>query len=252
MKGLMLHCGAEQITRNELANVLPINGAMGARHNPVPYIDFVERSIYELEKVGFKIKSEGYGVTKQGARMFGLLELESPYSDYAPMYGFRGSYDQTLPRQGVFGSTVFVCDNLMLNGAIEFKTKQTTNINERLPALIHDSIVKLPEMMENQHKQFQAYKEIEINPRHGDAAIIELVRRKVLTPSQVGRTIAEWDTPKHEEHAQYGNSLWRLMNAVTEAIKPANEDNAAVLGNMARTGGLTKFLDEIVKVKTAA
>lgn len=248
MKGLMMHCGAEAITREQLNHIMPVHGAMGARHNPVPYGEFIDQVTHQLDQIGFKIKSEGFGITKEGARMFGLIELETPYSDYAPMLGLRGSYDQTLPRGIALGSGVFVCDNLCFSGDVTVKTKQTTNIRERLPQLLQDAVRRIPDMIEHQDRKFQVYKDREMKPRWGDAAIIELVRRNVVTPSQVGRVVEEWDLPTHDEHAEHGHSLWRFHNAVTEAIKPADAGRAAVLNNMQRTTKLTGFLDEVAGI----
>lgn len=244
MNGLMLHCGAQKIDRTALQFATPNKGALGARHNPVPYIDFVEQVSDQLEKMGLVIEHEGFGITKDNDRFFGLMQLRSKYSDYAPMLGLRGSYNQTLPRGIVLGSGIFVCDNLAFSGEINIKTKQTTYIRNRLPALIEGACERIPGMIELQHQKFEAYRNKEMRPRWGDAAIVELVRRDAISPSQVGKVVEQWDNPVHMEHAEQGHSLWRLHNAVTEAIKPVT-NRPVVLNNMERTQRLTAFLDEV-------
>lgn len=259
LEGLMLHCGADAITRQELNNVLP-GPALGRFHNPQPYAEFVDMVSDSLADNGLHIKQEQYGVLGDGSRMFGLMSvatnpggtdfdklLEGEYvpgtKGYETVVGLRGSYDQSLPRGLALGSRVFVCDNLCFSGEITLKTKQTTNLMSRLPGLISSAVSALPALANLQDARYEHYKSSEMKPRWGDAAITELVRRGSINPSHVGKVIAEWDTPSHEEHSAQGWSAWRFHNAVTEAIKPP-EGRPAVLAAQARTIKLTRFLDE--------
>lgn len=252
MNGLMLHTGANAITREQLAQV-PTPAPLGRFHKPVPYIDFVDKVADAMSTFGLRVLDEQYGLMRDGSRFFGLMEL-APVAqvdrDYALMVGLRGSHDQSLPRGLVAGSRVFVCDNLSFSGEVKVTTKQTLNIERRLPGLIMDAVRNLHGVFEVQDARFNTYKAFQLKPRWGDAAITEMVRRGVVTPSQVGRLVHEWDTPSHEEHTQHGWSLWRLMNAVTETLKsPLDEHGLPTRTNapmvMERTVGMTQFLDEI-------
>jgi hypothetical protein len=250
MSNLMLHCGSEAIDRNGLALVEP-GDAMGARHNPVPYIDYVEQVTESLNHAGYRVNDELFGVQRDGGQFFGLMEISPaiegeylPAGEYGLTVGLRGAYDQTLARGLAIGSRVFVCDNLAFSGEVTFKTRQTTNISARLPGMIAGAVDQLIDLSALQDRRFDAYKNVEFKPRWGDAAITECVRRGIVNPSQVGKVIAEWDTPSHEEHAAQGFTLWRYHNAVTEAIKPVN-GRAAVIPTQERTIKLTSFLDEV-------
>lgn len=255
MSNLILHCGAEAIDRNELATIMPA-AAMGARHNPVPYIDFVEQVDENLRGHGYAIKSENYGVGTDGGNFFGLMEiapaLEGEYipaneNEYGLMVGLRGSYDQSLARGLAIGSRVFVCDNLAFSGEVTFKTRQTTNIESRLPGMISGAMGQLIDLSELQERRFDAYHNMEFKSRWGDAAIVECMRRGVLSTRQMPKAIAEWDEPSHVEHAEQGYSLWRFHNAITEAVKPVN-GRAGVIQNQDRTIKLTSFLDEVAGI----
>jgi len=210
MSDLMLHCGAEAINREDLINVLPLPEHFGgARHNPVSYIEYVDQVAEAITSQGYVINNEKFGVDQDGGKFFGLMEIAPaiegefiPANDkeYGLMVGLRGSYNQSLARGLAIGSRVFVCDNLAFSGEVTFKTRQTTNINNRLPGMIRNSIDQLLDMSLVQAKRFDAYKGMELKPRWGDAAIIECVRRGVVNPSQVGKVITEWDKPSHDEH----------------------------------------------------
>ncbi|MGL4566355.1 MAG: hypothetical protein ACRCVD_13765, partial [Halioglobus sp.] len=68
-----------------------------------------------------------------------------------------------------------------------------------------------------------AYKAFKMQPRWGDAALVELYRREALTSAQLGRAVDEWAAPSFEEHGEDGFNAWRLLNAVTQAQKPSGD-----------------------------
>lgn len=253
MNGLMLHCGAHSIARPQLA-ALPVPGALGPRHVVRPFIEDVELVERELAVWGVGVNDEAFGVTHDGNRFFGVLEckpLEGDYipkGDYSLLVGLRGSYDQSMARGLAVGSRVFVCDNLAFSGEVSVLTRQTTNVAERLPGMLREAVGRIPAMAQHQKARFEQYRLTKLSQRQGDAAMIELVRQQIVNPSQVGRLVREWDEPSHPEHAEDGYSVWRLFNAVTEAIKPANKDRLAIPSVWERTIPLTNFLDGVAQL----
>jgi hypothetical protein len=250
MSSLMLHCGAASITRNALA-ALPIPEALGPRHVVRPFTDDIDLVEHQLNDYGLCVYDQAFGVTHDGNRFFGVLEvapLEGEYisKDYGLMVGLRGSYDQSMSRGLAVGSRVFVCDNMAFSGEVSILTRQTTHIADRLPKLMRDAVARIPQLAEHQHKRFDAFKMKAMTPRQGDAMIVELCRRDIINPSIVGRVIKEWDTPSHEEHAEDGYTVWRMHNAVTESLKPSNPGRFAIPAIWERTTKMTNFFDEVV------
>lgn len=249
MNGMMLHCGSKHKTRTEIA-MMPVPEPMGPRHVVRPFIDDIDLLTEGFKSNGLMIKQEGFGVSMDNkgmpANFFGLFELdhEDAADDFSLMVGLRGSYNQRLPRGLAVGSNVFVCDNLAFSGEIALHTKQTTFVGDRIPAMFADACKRIPTLANLQTRKFEGYRTHRIMQRVGDAMLVEMVRRGIMVPSQLGRALAEWDKPSHDEHAEDGYSLWRLHNAVTEAIKPANPERGAVPAIWDRTTGLTSFLDE--------
>jgi hypothetical protein len=251
---LLLHCGAAHVTHDELAH-LPVPDARGSRHAVRPFVDDVDIVLDQFQNIGARVEDTAYGVlTRDGmpARFFGLIELQLPNvagsDDFGLMVGLRGIYDQTLPRGLAVGSRVFVCDNLAFSGEVTIKTKQTTYIGQRLPRLIAQAVDRIPALALAQSAKFDAYRNTTIGQRAGDAMLIEMVRRGAMAPSQLGVAITEWDTPSHQGHADLGWSVWRLHNAITQAIKPANPERAAVPMTWQRTQVMTRYLDETIGV----
>lgn len=253
--GLMLHAGAHAITRDALA-ALPIPQPKGPRHVVRPFIEDVELISNFLDRAGFAIKEEAFGVKTDNnnlpSQFFGAIEIRSkalegeylPAEPFALTVGVRGSYDQTLPRGLAVGSRVFVCDNLAFSGEVSVYAKQTTHIASRIGGLLEAAVAEVPVLAAHQARRFDAYRNYSLTKVKGDAALIECVRLGILNPSDIGKAIKEWDEPSHPEHAADGKTVWTLFNAVTEAIKPANTDRAHVLSAWNRTVPLTAYLDK--------
>jgi hypothetical protein len=257
MNGLMLHCGAKALGRMELAGFIP-PAPRGSYHNPVPYIETVELVTDALSAIGFRIKEEAFGALSDGSRFFGLMavepdtevlegELLSP-EDYDLLLGLRGSYDQTFPRGFACGARVFVCDNLSFSGEVVVHTKQTTNINKRMPPRIEAAMHQIVQMGELQALRFDRYRNEALNRKDGDAVIVDLLRHGVIGVRHAPRVIQEWDNPSHPEHLAWGRTVWTLHNAVTEAIKPGNGQPTAIVAQN-RTLGLTRHLDKLVRLE---
>lgn len=248
MQGLMLHCGAQAITKEQVS-FLPVAQPQGARHAIRPFIEDINTVTQLLAQVGLPVAQESYGVTKDKdtgipRQFFGLMEIEPENGrDHGIMVGLRGSYDQTLSRGIAIGSRVFVCDNLCFSGEIEIKTKQTLDIDSRIKGLLFDAIQEVPEMVNHQDGRFDKYRTTVVGQIIGNSMITDMVRQGVLNASQVGKALSEWDKPSHDEHAEDGFTLWRLHNACTEALKPTNQRTIALQRNWDRTIGLTQILD---------
>jgi hypothetical protein len=253
---LIVHAGANRVSREQIA-ALPLPAARGARHCVRPFIDDIDIVTDLLGVNGLAIVEEAFAVktiNNTPAQFFGFFEVAPkalegefiPAGTFALQVGLRGSYDQSLPRGLAVGSRVFICDNLCVSSDIVIHTKQTTFVGDRIPALLADAVSKIPAAAEAQEKKFDAYRNYELKPRVGDAALVELVRRGALNPSSLGKAIAEWDEPSHAEHADQGYSVWRLQQAVTEAFKPTNQERGHFATAWERGIILDRFLSEIV------
>ena len=257
---LMLHCGAESVNRDFL-KTLPTPLPLGSRHWPTPHSEFVDLVTESLFNHGYQIEDEGFGTTKDGNRFFGLMEvkrqeitparaLEGEYipktKGYALNIGLRASHDQTFPKALLVGTRVFVCDNLAFSGEIKVSTRQTINVNRRLPSLIAGAMERIVDLEANQDERFDMYQTAELDHKSGGSELIEMLRRDILTPRTIQQAIKEWDSPTHDEHLNEGRrTVWTLFNAVTEAVKPS-DGKPGVTGNAVRTIPLTHMLDDLV------
>ena len=258
---MLLHCGAESVNRDFL-KTLPTPLPLGSRHWPTPHSEFVDLVTESLFNHGYQIEDEGFGTTKDGNRFFGLMEvkrqeitparaLEGEYipktKGYALNIGLRASHDQTFPKALAFGSRCFVCDNLSFSGEVQVSTRQTINVNRRLPGLIASAMERIVDLGSNQDARFKLYQESELNALQGDSALLEMYRRHVLGPRTIEKAIQEWDSTSHEEHLNDGRrTVWTLMNAVTESLKAV-----AMPALSQKTVPMTHLLDGLVGFKPA-
>jgi len=199
----------------------------------MPFSDYADLVENELDKCGLQVLDEEFEVTNAGSLFFGAFEvaLDNKYlveaDDFRVIVGLRGSHNQSIQRGLCIGEQVMVCSNMCFSGSLgTFKTKQTTNIWDRIPALVADAVNKIPDRAAETEKRLTEYKSTLLNPTQGDQFLIELHRRGGLSATQLGVAVKEWDRPSYDAHAAYNDntsydrSAWQLYNACTEALKP--------------------------------
>lgn len=108
------HCGSNKITRDELA-LVPTPPAT-ATHQPVPHHRIVEAL---LETLGFRhlnVVRDEYAVSRDGMKMFGVLDLEAEWSGVRFSIGVRNANDKSMRLALTVGYRIFVCDNMAFSG----------------------------------------------------------------------------------------------------------------------------------------
>jgi hypothetical protein len=238
------------MTAAELAQV-PTPAPMGRFHQPVGFGDYLELVKHRLKRAGIDIAHEEYVTTADSQTFFGSMAIRVDgfeRDDMELTLGIRGSHNQKVPRGLCLGNRVIVCSNLMFNGDLaNVSTKQTSNIWSRLPAMVDQAVAQLPQMAQREEHRIGTYKQFDMRPRWGDAALVEMHRRGAMSGAQLTRAIDEWDRPSFEEHGEDGFTAWRLLNAVTEAQKPSG-DNCNMDTVRRRTAIASSFLDEVVGI----
>jgi hypothetical protein len=242
----MYHSATDiKVGRDYLAN-LQTPPPMGNRHAPYPFHAFATDTVEAIERAGFTIEAEDYAITKDEQRMFGLLNVSRPVMPDVPTFGvpalhkpewnllvgLRGAHDQSISRGLVIGSHVMVCSNLCFHGDLgNWKSKQTTNIAQRIPDMVADAVAGLGNAGQRLTIDFDAFTAQQITRDVGDDVLLDIFRAGGFSASQLGRAIADWDDCSVEEHTSNGRNLWWLMQSATMALKPsgANANHGDVL-----------------------
>ena len=102
---LMLHCGADEVTR-EMVRDVKAPAATDSWH-PIPHSLVLDTTFKTLEDVGLNVRRERYGLTQTGDRFFGVLDLDSPIAEGVSLaVGLRNSTDKSMSAGLVLGSRV--------------------------------------------------------------------------------------------------------------------------------------------------
>jgi hypothetical protein len=159
MDGLMLHCGAFAASLDQIAAVP--TPPPSATHYPIPHAKLITQVRGQLLDSGIQIQEEAYGLSHEGARVFGVLSLKAEHlptvkgSDL--ILGIRNSHDKTFVAGLALGNRVFVCDNLSFYGTRTLARKHTRYVERDLPGLIARILGKLGEWATHQAEMIEAY-----------------------------------------------------------------------------------------------
>ena len=121
---LVLHCGAREVTREELARVA--TPAATETWFPVSHDTCVATVQESLTAAGFEIRQMRFGLARNDARMFATVDLASPLATGVSLaVGIRNSLDKSLPLGFCAGSRTFVYDNLSFGSDLVVNRKHT-------------------------------------------------------------------------------------------------------------------------------
>jgi len=237
---LLLHCGAEQTTREDVWNVTTPEPTR--THYPLPHRDLVGEVEDMLTGAGFEIGDQRHALSHEGARYFGTFAVslpDAPSKDYSWVVGLRNSHDKSLPAGLVAGTRVFVCDNLAFTGEIKISRKHTRFAARDLSHMTARAVGQLGERFHRLDRQIEAYQEAEINDRTAHDVIIRAIDCRAVNPTAVKGVLKEWRQPSHEDFEP--RTAWSLFNAFTERMKGGNPNTT-----LRRTQALHGLFDGVV------
>jgi Domain of unknown function (DUF932) len=215
---LCLHCGARSVTREQVAAVM--TPARTTTWVPIPHDRLLAGVQCSLERAGLSVVTEAHGLSGNGDRYFGLLQVangENP-EDFGLVVGLRNSHDRTFPAGLVVGASVFVCDNLSFSGEVRLARKHTAHVERDLPQLIDRAVGRLGDLRRTQEARFIGYKQHELTDGAAHDLVIRALDAQVVPVTRVPDVLEEWRTPRHPEFRE-GRTAWRLFNAFTETLK---------------------------------
>lgn len=221
-----------KLTRPELALVPTPAGT--ATHRPIPHVEVVEALV---ETLGFRhiaVHKDEYAVSKDGMKMFGLMELETVQNGVRFAIGIRNAHDKSMRLAMTVGYRVLVCENMAFHGDFEpVLAKHTKNFN--LKAALS---VGVDDMQRNFTPMVQAIESWQGSLLNADRA--RLIIYEAFVEGQL-------EAPKHLArmvHDQYFNSadptFWGISNAFTAAFKELEP-----VPQFKATNSLAGFLEQV-------
>jgi hypothetical protein len=244
---LVAHSGAVKATRKELESIE--SPAATRSWKPVRHAELVSVIRDQLESRGLGIREEAYAVQRDGALLFGVLDLAwRQNGEFAAALGLRTANDKTMSIQIAVGFRVFVCDNLVFSGdLIALRRKHTAKLD--LPREIAGAIDRYQEGALSLEHGITAMKETAISEREAKARIFDVFEKAIL-PIRYFRPTADlyFDPPDNAPDVQ-PRSLWGLHNALTRQVRrmpPASAFQATVrLGKFFGLGAVANPLPSL-------
>jgi hypothetical protein len=255
MNGMVLHCGAKLVDREQILNV-PVSVPATDTYIPVSHGHVLELVENALSNSGLKVEQSAFALAREGARFFGLLQVRpvadsklvearqdvsgvesrpgwtgvdfqagegaGPDKDYAYMVAIRNSLDKSFPASMGAGNRVFVCDNLSMSAEVMLSRRHTLNILRDLPMLVCKGIAALQSGWRSMDQRIDLYKQAELSDDSAARLLLEAAKVQAIRKIDVLPAFQEWESPRHPEFANNGKTVWRLMNAVTEVSKEAS------------------------------
>ena len=245
MYGLMLHSGGVGMNRLELAAVPTPKPT--ETWFPIPHERLVAQVSTALTGAGYSITEEAFGVTRDGLRMFGVMQLlHTAHADkeYGLIAGIRNSHDKSFPAALLLGSCVFVCDNLAFSGEVRLARKHTRFIMRDLPGVVAKGMDALTNLRGLQTQRIDAYRGHELTNSAMNDILISAAERQALPWMEIPNVLKDWREPRHE--AFKARNAWSAFNCFTEAYKESSPELVA-----RRSQRLHGLFDGIVGLKRA-
>lgn len=214
---LVLHAGGTLATLDDLRNCKtpPPEG----RWHPVSHIQVLDTVKEMLHGAGYVIKTEKYGLARQDARFFGILNLETPLAHGVGLsVGIRNSVDKSFPLGFAAGSHCFVCDNLAFRSELLVRRKHTVNGMKAFGTAISAAVAGLVSFREAEAERIRRMTGMELSAAQASHVILTAFRRGIISSLQLPKVCHEWEEPRHE--AFRPRTAWSLFNAFTEVLKP--------------------------------
>jgi hypothetical protein len=213
---LMAHCGTRKITRDELKNV-PLPEAT-ATHQPLPHYELIETLIETLSYRYLKVRRDEYAVSRDGMKLFGVMDLEYGFTGCNYSIGLRNSNDKSMRLALTAGYRVFVCDNMMFSGDFQpLLHKHTKNLN--LTDALSIAVDRIHRNFEPMKEKIIQWQETELSDEIAKLVIYEaFMDKKLKVPRSLLPTVHDsYFKPDYE--AFKVRNLWSLSNAFTSAFK---------------------------------
>lgn len=214
---LLLHCGARAAKREEVMDI-PTPWPTDT-WTPIAHIALIAHIEQTIQTNGLVIGSQAHSLSHDGARYFGLMEIQRSESDqdYCWVLGIRNSHDKTFPAGIVAGASCLVCDNLSFSGEVKLARKHTRFITRDLPRLTQSAVGRLMDHWHNQDTRFATYQQADIDDCTAHDLVIRACDVGVVPNRTIPAVLHEWREPRHEEFQP--RTVWSLFNAFTEALK---------------------------------
>jgi len=205
-----------KLTRLQLAAVPTPLGT--ATHRPVPHAEVVEALVETLSFRHIGVVAEEYAVSKDGMKMFGVLDLDTGMPGCRFSIGVRNSHDRSMRLAAVVGVRVMVCENMAFSGDFQpVLAKHSKHFS--LQNALSIGVDQMQRNFEPMRRQVEEWRSQQISTVAAKLIIYQaFVESDLDAPKHLARQVHDlYFRPSHPEFEP--RTLWSLTNAFTSAFK---------------------------------
>src|ERR1035438_1846369 len=167
-----------KLTRQQLATVPTPLGT--ATHRPVPHAEIVEALVETLSYRHIGVVTEEYAVSKDGMKMFGVVDLDTGMNGCRFSIGIRNAHDKSMRLAMVVGVRVLVCENMAFSGDFQpVLAKHSKHFS--LQNALSIGVDQMQRNFDGMRKQVDTWKEFQLSDV--DAKLVD--RKKVVEGAKV-------------------------------------------------------------------
>lgn len=213
---LLAHCGSHKLAREELKAIPTPEGT--ATHRPLPHDEIVQALAETLSFRHIGVAHDEYAVSKDGMKLFGVLDLETTFDGCRFSIGIRNAHDKSMRLALTVGYRVFVCDNMALQGDFTpVLAKHTKHLN--LVDAISIGVDRMQRNFDPMRKQIEHWQALQVTDDRAKLVIYRaFIQGELEAPKHLARQVHDlYFKPQFEEFTP--RTVWSLSNAFTAAFK---------------------------------
>jgi hypothetical protein len=205
-----------KLTREQLTLVATPPGT--TTHRPIPHAEVIGALI---ETLGFRhiaVVKEEYAVSKDGMKMFGVLDLDTSMEGCRFSIGVRNAHDKSMRLAMTVGYRVFVCENMAFSGDFEpVLAKHSKKFS--LQNALSVGVDQMQRNFGGMRSQVEAWRESQLSDVSAKLIIYRaFIESELEVPKHLARPVHDlYFNPQHEEFQP--RTVWSLSNAFTGAFK---------------------------------
>lgn len=213
----------KEVTRQYLENASLPNHADS--YTVISHKFVIDNTIRLLNNSGFKITNEVYKANQGCNVAQGIYHIipqsfnSNDESELGMMFAWTNSYDKSIRFQCSIGAYVFVCNNGMVCGEMNFARKHTGSADFDILNQITYQIKNAQNTFKNIIKDRDNIKKVSISKRTQAELLGRLYYEKeLLEPTQLTVIKSEMENSTFNYNVDE-NNLWSFYNHVTHALK---------------------------------
>lgn len=269
---LMLMAGGTQV------DVLDVRSAHTPpptdTHFPIPHSRVLDEVVSTLDDLGWQVQNQAHALMGDGMRYFALLQLATsaklenlygaPDKNSSWMIGIRNAHDKSFTAEGMLGTHLSICDNMMFTGrsgsVFHFARKHTRFIERDFSGLVAKAFGTLASAMTAERDRIAAYKAFAIE---SDVVvhdfIIRALKKRAITSQMLPLVLTEWNRAngaggfseravEMQDYSFVEPTAWKLQQCFTEVEK----EKHSLLATPNRNSRLAGLLDGLVGLSSVS